>query len=565
MKGYFLFVLAFFVIASSTNIYCSTKVRPSEKSIDADVCIYCATPSGILAAIAIKAEGYSVVIIEPGKWVGGILGAGVKPIQDCPNFEAVGGRTREYMKVLGTGKSVQNISDSVLRKISKTMSPVQVRDDFLKILNQNSIQVIYEHRIRSCIKNRGKINETFFDYAPFDETGCPVAKPEKEFNLKVKAKVYIDAGYEGELMARSGVSFRTGRESAIDFAESNAGNCEPTNITPLDPFIEKGNSGSGLLPMVEDCFNNTIGAGDHYIQAYNFRFYVTTDPKFKIEFKVPKDYDPHNYELVGRYIENLKKDIADQDILFQRLSWIFPGWKNAGEYNYQRNSLFTMAPVGVSHLYANGDYATKARIWKYHQDYLSGLHYFLSTDTRVPEKFREHTANLGLDIRYHPETHGWPNQLYIRESRRLVGRYTISAHDVYNKTQIDDPIALAQYGIDTYPSRRIWFKEDGKIYVGLEGNMFVGGANGPTNVPYPISYRSITPKKDECINLLVPVCVSATHLGYASARMEPVFMICGESAGIAAIQAIKENVDVQDIDIKKYKEKLISLGQKLTW
>lgn len=565
MKGYFLFVLAFFVIASSKNIYCSTKAKPPAKLIDADVCIYCATPSGILAAIAIKTEGYSVVIIEPGKWVGGILGAGVKPIQDCPNFEAVGGRTREYMKVLGTGKSVQNISDSALRKISRTMSPIQVRNDFLKILNQNNIRVIYDHRIRSCIKNQGKINETFYDYAPFDETGCPVAKPEKEFNLKVRAKVYIDASYEGELMARSGVSFRTGRESAIDFDEINAGNCEPTNVTPLDPFIEEGNSESGLLPMVDDYFNKRIGAGDHYIQAYNFRFYVTSDPKFKIEFKVPKEYDPHNYELVGRYIEYLKKDITDQEILFQRLSWIFPGWKNAGEYNYQRSSLITMAPVGVSHLYANGDYATKARIWKYHQDYISGLHYFLSTDKRVPEKFREETSKLGLDIRHHPETLGWPHQLYIRESRRLVGRYTISAHDVYNKTQIDDPIALAQYGIDTYPSRRIWFREDGKTYVGLEGNMFVGGANGPTNVPYPISYRSITPKKDECINLLVPVCFSASHLGYASARMEPVFMICGESAGIAAIQAIKENVDVQDIDIKKYKEKLISLGQKLIW
>lgn len=537
----------------------------SKRLIDCDVCIYSATPSGILAAIAVKEEGLSVVIIEPSKWVGGMLGAGIKPIQDCPNFEAVGGRTRELMKVLGTGKPDNDISATELRKLINTISPRKIRSDFLEILNQHGIQVIYDHRIRSCQKKRGRITETLYDYAPFDNTGCPVAKPERAFDLEVKAKIYIDASYEGELMARSSVSFRIGRESSCDFSENNAGSCEPTNPTPIDPFVEEGNSKSGLLPHIQDYFDGTTGKGDQYIQAYNFRFYVTSDPQYKVELDPPQNYDPKEYELVGRYIEYLKENTKDEDSLYEKLSWIFPGWRNSGDYNYQRQSLFTMAPVGVSHLYANGDYATKSRIWKYHQNYLAGLHYFLTTDSRVPEKFREQTASLGLDIRQHPETHGWPHQLYIREARRLIGRYTITSDDVYNKTNIDDPIALAQYGIDVYPSRRIWLKKDGKVFVGLEGKMFIGGANGPTNTPYSIPYRSITPKEYECSNLLVPVCFSATHLGYASARMEPVFMMCGESAGVAAVHAIKENVSVQNIDMDKYEKKLISLKQKLVW
>jgi hypothetical protein len=189
----------------------------------------------------------------------------------------------------------------------------------------------------------------------------------------------------------------------------------------------------------------------------------------------------------------------------------------------------------------------------------------LSSDERVPEFFREKTASLGLDAYHHPDTNGWPHQLYIRVSRRMVGEYTITEHDVYNRTEVEDPIGLAQYGIDTYPSRRIWFEEDGSYFVAIEGNMFVGGSRGPTNVPYSIPYRSITPQKHEAINLLVPVLFSSSHLGYASARMEPTFMIAGESAGIAAVHALEENVPVQDIDIERYLNKLKDIDQRLDW
>ena len=268
---------------------------------------------------------------------------------------------------------------------------------------------------------------------------------------------------------------------------------------------------------------------------------------------------------MGRYIVHLVQTIDDRDELRRRLVGICPGWLNSGEWNYQRNSLFSMAPLGISQHYADGDDAARARVWKEHQDYLRGLFAFMRTDQRVPGWYRDEVSKLGLDARAHPETHGWPHQLYVRVARRLKGEYTVTAHDVYNKGQVEDPICLAQYGIDTYPSRRIWLERDGQVSVGLEGEMFIGSNKGPTNVPYPISYRAITPAKGECVNLLVPVCFSATHLGYASARMEPVFMMAGESAGIAAHQAIARGTSVQGIDMPTYRRALEAAGQKLQW
>lgn len=527
----------------------------STKEITVDVCVYGATPSGILAAISVKKEGKSVVLVEPSKWVGGILGAGIKPRQDCPNVNATGGMTRPLIDHLGIRPETQKWQE---------IKPQHLREDFLKLLKEYNIDVIYSHRISRCGLDKEVIKHAAFDYAPFDQYGCPPEKSEKEESLIVKSKIFIDSSYDGDLMARAGVSYRVGRESTFDYNETTAGAQKPVCVTPIDPFVEPKNPASGILNLVEADDERIVGVGDHHIQAYNYRYYVTSDPKYKVEITCPENYDPMDYELVGRYVKYLTEEISDTTELLKSLSGIFPGWMNAKEYNYHRDFLFTMAPIGVSHRYALGDYATKSNLWKYHRDYLRGLHHFMSTDKRVPEEFRKKTAKLGLDRRPHEETNGWPHQLYLRVTRRLVGNYTITEHDVYNKTTINDPIGLAQYGIDIYPLRRVWFKEKGKYYLGLEGPMFVGGAKGPTDVPYPIPYRAITPLKQECANLIVPICFSATHVGYASARMEPVFMICGESAGIAAVQALNEGVSVQDINMNNYIQKLKDAKQILS-
>ncbi|MBI1370051.1 MAG: FAD-dependent oxidoreductase [Planctomycetes bacterium] len=528
--------------------------------VSVDVCIYTATPSGILAAVAAKQAGRSVIIVEPGRWVGGMLGAGLKPMQDCPNFAATGGMTHDLLASLG-----QPHDDSPRRSTSQ-LNPRDIEADFAALLHQHGVEVIFDHRIASCDKRGPTIAAALFDRAPFDELGCPVAEPTERGDLRVTAKVFIDAGYEGDLMAAAGVSYRTGREAADAFDEPYAGVQPPMELAPIDPFVEPGRPDSGLLKWVENDHGKPLGAADEYTQAYNYRYYTTADPDHRIPISPPPNYAPADFELVGRYVAYLVQATDDPKKLHDQLVGICPGWRNSGEWNYQRSSLFSMAPVGVSQIYADANAAEKARIWKLHQNYLRGLFEFMRTDPRVPQSYRDELAQLGLDDRIHPDTHGWPHQLYIRVARRLKGRYTITAHDVYNKhSDIDDPIGLAQYGIDTYPARRIWIERDGQIFVGLEGKMFVGGNKGPTNVPYPIPYRAITPRADECTNLLVPVCFSATHLGYASARMEPVFMICGQSAGIAAAQAIAQNAAVQNIDMTQFESALQHAGQKLRW
>lgn len=539
-------------------------VRGEPRSVEADVCVYAATPSGILAAVAVRREGRSAVIVEPSRWVGGVLGAGLKPMQDCPNYNATGGLTKELLRTLGCPEWTDGVVGDGKPALSK-MSPKDVREDFAALLKKWDVRVIHDHRIAACEKRGATLTAAVFDRAPFDPLGCPVAEPAERGCLRVTAKVFIDASYEGDLMDKAGVSSRVGRESADEYKEEHAGVQPPMEEAPIDPFVVPGHPESGLLKWVEKDHGKPVGAADGYTQAYNYRYYTTSDPTNRIPLTPPEGYDPKDFELVGRYVAYLVETVKEQDELHKRLVGIFPGWKNSGEWNYQRSSLFSMSPVGISHLYAGGDYAAKARVWKQHQDYLRGLHAFMSADARVPEAYRKEMAALGLDRRPHPDTGGWPHQLYVRVTRRMSGRYTITAHDVHNRTRVDDPVCLAQYGIDTYPARRIWFERDGKVWVGLEGKMFLGGSRGPTNVPYPIPYRALTPKAEECDNLLVPICFSATHLGYASARMEPVFMICGESAGIAACRALAEKATVQGIDPAAYRAALEKAGQKLAW
>ncbi|PQO37333.1 FAD-dependent oxidoreductase [Bremerella cremea] len=543
-------------------------VLAQSKQIETEVCVYGATPAGILAAIAVKRAGHQVVIVEPSRWVGGMLGAGLKPMQDCPNHNATGGMTKHLLLSLGQPE------EDAPRLSTRELSPLEIRQDFLDLLSRYEVPVYFDHRYHGSQNHvshtylndgseviRSSILDVKFDLAKFDDLGRPVVKRQKKLNLIVKAKIFVDASYEGTLMAWQ-ASTRKGRESIEEFGEELAGVRPPVLMTPIDPYITPGDPESGLLDFIQEDHGKPIGAADENTQAYNYRYFTTSVPENRLSIKPPKDYDPQHYELVGRYVEYLKQQHTKKSDLHKALVGICPGWMNAGEWNYQRNSLISMAPLAVAPQY---DYGFDPLLWQEHQDYLSGLFHFMRTDPRVPDWYRVEISELGLDKRYHPETAGWPHQLYIRVARRLQGRYTITAHDVFNRTTIDDPIGLAQYGIDTYPSRRIVVKKDGKTYVANEGNMFIGGNKGPTNVPYPIPYRAITPKPEDCTNLLVPVCFSASHLGYASARMEPVFMICGESAGIAAVQAIEEDVPVQEIDMTRYQKSLLAAGQKLTW
>jgi hypothetical protein len=512
-----------------------------------DVCVYGATPAGIVAAVTAKQEGRSVLLVEPSRWVGGMLGAGIKPMQDCAEPRAVGGLTSTKVFKLGN-------------------TPPAIRAGFAAWLKAEQVPVLFEHRIARVEKDGPRIARIQLEYAPPDELGVP-APADRGAGKTVEARVFIDAGYEGDLMAGAGVHYAVGREPANKFGEKPAGVGEPTNWTPLDPYVRPGDPRSGLLPLIEPGHGKPKGAGDDYTQAYNFRFYVTADPAKRVPLTPPAGYDPQQYELVGRYVEYIVREAAgDSKTMTRRLAHIFPGWLNSGEYNYFRQSLISIAPLGVSRFYQDGDWAARSKVWRQHIDYLRGLHHFLSTDPRVPPAFRQQTAALGLDKTMHPDTQGWPNQLYVRIARRMVGPYILTHADVLNQTQVDDAVGLALYGVDTYPARRYAAvdPETGKLGVATEGNMFLGGSRG-TKCPYAVPYRAITPRAAECTNLLVPVCFSASYIAYASARMEPVFSLLGESAGVAAAQAVQAGRPVQSLDIKKLQGRLDERGQILQW
>ncbi len=516
--------------------------------VTVDVCVYGATPAGIVAAVTAKQEGCSVVLIEPSRWVGGILGAGIKPMQDCPEPRAVGGLTKS--KVFTAGND-----------------PPTIRESFARWLKEEQIPVVFEHRVGRVEKEGPRITRLYLDFAPPDELGVPAAAARTEAGKVVEAKVVIDASYEGDCLAAAGVKYAIGRESADKFQEQPAGVGEPTNWRPIDPYREPGHSASGLLPLVEADHGQPQGSGDDYTQAYNFRFYVTNDPARRAPLTPPADYDPAQFELVGRYVQHILRWAGgDVQKAMPRLSSIFPGWRNSGEYNYQRDSLVTIAPLGVSRFYQDGDWPTRAKVWRQHIDYLRGLQHFLSTDPRVPEGFRQQTAALGLDKTMHPDTQGWPHQLYVRIARRMQGRYILTHADVLNQTQVDDAVGLALYGVDTYPVRRMAVRDPqtGALGVATEGNMFLGGARG-TGQPYAVPYRAITPQAEECSNLLVPVCFSASYIAYASARMEPVFCLLGEASGVAAAQAVRGASSVQAVDVKKLQSRLLERGQVLEW
>ena len=514
----------------------------------ADVCVYGATPAGIVAAVAASQEGRSVILIESSRWLGGILGAGLKPTQDCPEPRAVGGLTKTVIFQLGE-------------------DPPTIRAALAAWLQREGIPVVFEHRVRQVEKTGEKIERIRLEYAPPDEHGVPAPAARAGRERVITARVFIDASYEGDLMALAGVRYAIGREARTKFDEGPAGVNPPTNWTAIDPYVRPGEPASGLLPFVEADHGKALGEGDDYSQAYNYRFYVTKDPAKRAPLTPPADYAPAKYELVGRFVTELVREHgADRAKLLARLGGIFPGWKNRGEYNYQRASLVTIAPLGLSRHYQDGDWATRARIWREHLDYLSGLHHFLSTDSRVPEDFRRATAELGLDRTMHSDTGGWPGQLYVRITRRMAGAYVLTHADVLNQTTVADSVGLALYGVDTYPVRRYGARDPktGRLGVATEGNMFLGGGRG-TGVPYAVPYRAIVPQQTECANLIVPVCFSASYIAYASARMEPVFCVLGESAGVAAAQAIRDGSAVQAVDLGRLQRRLAERGQVLEW
>ncbi|MBM3495625.1 MAG: FAD-dependent oxidoreductase, partial [Armatimonadetes bacterium] len=313
----------------------------------------------------------------------------------------------------------------------------------------------------------------------------------------------------------------------------------------VSPYVVEGDPASGLLPGIEPRARERAGTGDRRVQAYNFRLILTRKPENRIPFPKPEGYDLRQYVLTARYLA--------------------AGWTGAfskfdpirGDKVDKNNAGATSTDfIGANYRWPTGSYAERERAFQEHVRYVAGWFWFMANDPSVPESVRSRMAEWGLCKDEYGDTGGWPHQLYVREARRMVSDYVITEHDCRGKARADDPVGLGSYGMDSHNCRR--YVVDGRVM--NEGDVQVAGFP-----PYPVSYRCIVPKRGQCANLLVPVCISASHIAYGSARMEPVFMVLGQSAALAAHIALETGAAVQDVPYTDLRARLLDAGQVLEW
>lgn len=364
-------------------------------------------------------------------------------------------------------------------------------------------------------------------------------------------RMFIDATYEGDLMAAAGVSYTVGRESNDVYGETLNG-CQPKQgwhkfVAGVDPYVVKGDPSSGLLPGIDPEPLKPEGTGDRRVQAYCFRMCLTDDPENRIPFAKPASYDERNYELLLRNYEAGKKGFP----------WINARMPNRKTDTNNRTG-FSTDFIGQNHAYPEASYAEREKIVRAHLEYQKGLMWTLAYHPRMPEEIRKHVSRWGTCKDEFPDGYGdgWQKQLYVREVRRMVGDYVMTEANCRGTRLAPRSVGMAAYGMDSHHVRR-YVGADG--FVQNEGDVEVGCPG-----PYPIDYGSLVPKRGECANLLVPVCVSASHIAYGSIRMEPVFFALGQSAATAAAIALADSVAVQDVEYGKLSKRLLADGQVLS-
>lgn len=519
MKSRFLAVIA---------LACFLGFADSARAADSyDVVVYGGTSGGVAASIQAARMGKSVVLIEPGQHLGGLTSGGLGAT-DIGNKQAIGGISREFYQRLG---------EHYGQAEAWTFEPHVAEDTFRAMIAEAGVPVWYGERIDL---SKG-----------VEKEGSRIASLTMESGLRIEGKVFIDATYEGDLMAKSGVSYHVGRESSATYGEPLNG--VATRMAkyhqfeaPVDPYVIVGDPESGLLPGIQSGGPGEEGAGDHRVQAYNFRMCLTNDPANRLPFPKPAAYDPLRYELLLRYLNAGHWTVMN-------LSKAMPNAKT----DTNNKGAFATDNIGMNYDYPDGDYATRDRIFEEHKTYQQGLMWFLVNDPRVPAPVREEMRQWGLPEDEFTESGGWPHQLYVREARRMISDYVMTQQNCQGERVAEDAVGLAAYTMDSHHVQR-YVDESG--HARNEGDVEVGGFP-----PYTIAYRSIRPRREECGNLLVPVCLSASHIAYGSIRMEPVFMVLGQSAATAACMAVEEQAEVQDVDIDRLTETLRRDGQVLAW
>jgi len=508
--------MKFFLIFIFT---CFTLFTSAQKKVQYDVCVYGGTSAGVIAAYSTARMGKSVILIEPGKHLGGLSSGGLG-YTDIGNKYAVTGLALDFYRRTGRhyGKFEQWIFEPHVAE--------EIFNDYIK---RSNVRVLYQYRIISAEKTNGIIKQIVLE-------NC--VRPSTSSNKIVSAVMFIDCSYEGDLMARAGISYTVGRESnnvynetynGVQFME---GHQFPDGV---DPYKIPGDSTSGLLWGVSKEKLATGGSGDKKVQAYNFRICLSDDVKNMVAMTRPENYDSTRYELLLRLFQAQPGKTSLNDyFIISRMPNHKTDINNRGGYSTDM--------IGMNYDYPEADYRQRNKIIKQHADYTKGLLYFYGHDSRVPNELRMEMLKYGYPKDEYTDNNHWSPQLYIRECRRLVGAYVMTQANCQGRKVVYDGIGMAAYTMDSHNCERIVV--NGRVK--NEGNVEIGGFG-----PYPISYRSIIPNETECKNLYVPVCLSASHIAYGSIRMEPVFMELAQSAAVAACTAIDARQTVQQVDVRK--------------
>ena len=511
-----------------------------------DVVIYGGTSAGIVAAVQSVRMGKSVVVIEPSKHLGGLSSGGLGAT-DIGNKHAIGGISREFYQRVAEKYSVNSAwkweqqpeandsRDYSAESTRWTFEPKVASEIFNDFIEEYQIPVLLNERLdlsKEVEKRTGRISQI-----------------ELESGKKIQGKVFIDCTYEGDLMARSGVSYTIGREANAQYGETLNGVQKKMGIyhqfpDGVSPYIIAGDSTSGLLPNVTRAPGDD-GIADQKVQAYCFRMCLTDVPENRIMVDKPDSYDEKIYELLFRAIE----------AGYQGPFFIMSRMPNR-KTDSNNKGPFSSDYIGYNFEYPDGDYSVREKIIRNHEKYQKGLLWTLANHPRIPENIRAEFSKWGLPKDEFVNTNHWTPQLYIREARRMVSDFVMTEHHcTQDSISADQSVGMGAYTMDSHHMQRY---VDTNGYVKNEGDVEVGGFG-----PYPISYRAITPTQDECANLLVPVCLSASHIAFGSIRMEPVFMILAQSAATAACMAIDNDLSVQSIDYEELREKLITDKQIL--
>lgn len=524
------------------------------KAIRADIIIYGGTSAAVTAAVQAAEMGHRAVIVSPDRHLGGMSSSGLG-FTDTGNKEVIGGLARRFYQLI-----YEHYADSSAWKWQKRSEYGNRGQGNPAIEGDKRTMWIFEPHVAEAAFEKMVSHPLIKVYRDewLDREHGVEKRDGKIVSIttlsgkRFKGKVYIDATYEGDLMAAAGVSYTVGREANSVYGETwngvqkgvfHHGHYFKTNISP---YWIPGDPSSGLLPRIYPGDPGENGSGDRKVQAYCFRLCLTQHPENKVPITAPEGYDSTQYELLVRVAESQWKEF------FAKYDPI-PNWKtdvnNHGPFSYDN--------IGMNWDYPEASYERRKEIIEEHIRYQKGLLYFTATCKRLPEWVRTEMNKWGYAKDEFTDNGNWPYNIYVREARRMIGEYVTTEHDVLSRREVPDPVGMGSYTMDSHNVQRYVTPEG---YVQNEGDI---GVRVPK--PYKIAKGSLMPKREECLNLLVPVCVSSSHIAYGSIRMEPVFMILGQSAATLASLAIEKRKTIYEIPYEELKTELIKYGQILEY